>query len=228
MTKLCVLFLHHMDNDLTRYHAELISQYNPMATLVPLTFRGGIDGAICPVEVPSGFNQWKNSDLLIYYWFRSKDYVAAERYLIIEYDTLCATSFEEFYAGVWDEPVAAAIAYTHQQQPAWRWFCEIRDQTPYQNKLAGLSPLSGILFSRAALAAISELAKDPLYASLYCECRIGTLARTSGYNPVRIRPDIAKYISWQRRNPTSPGIWHSVKTRIDLQYLKPEAPRSVG
>ncbi|HEV7927674.1 MAG TPA: hypothetical protein VGR14_20145 [Verrucomicrobiae bacterium] len=227
MTKLCVLFLHHMDNDLTRYHAELISQYNPMATLVPLTFRGGIDGAICPVEVPSGFNQWKNSDLLIYYWFRSKDYVAAERYLIIEYDTLCATSFEEFYAGVWDEPVAAAIAYTHQQQPAWRWFCEIRDQTPYQNKLAGLSPLSGILFSRAALAAISELAKDPLYASLYCECRIGTLARTSGYNPVRIRPDIAKYISWQRRNPTSPGIWHSVKTRIDLQYLKPEA-RSVG
>jgi hypothetical protein len=227
MTKLCVLFLHHMDNDLTRYHAELISQYNPMATLVPLTFRGGIDGAICPVQEPFRLNAWKNADLLIYNWYWSKHYIAAERYIIIEYDTLCAMSFEEFYADVWNESVAAAITFTYQQKPAWRWFCEIRDQSPYRGKLAGLSPLSGLLFSHAALAAISELAKDPLYASLYCECRIGTLARTAGYNPVRIRPDIAKYISWQRRHPTSPGIWHSVKTRVDLQYLKPAA-RSVG
>jgi len=222
MTKLCVLFLHHMDNDLTRYHAELILKFNPTVTIVPLTFRGGLDGAICPIPEPFKLSQWKNADLLIYSWFRSKHYVAAERYIIVEYDTLCAASFEDFYGAVWDEPVAAASVFNLERQPGWRWFWDMRDQTPYRNKLAGMSPLSGILFSHAALAAISELAKDPIYAPLYCECRIGTLARTAGYNPVRIRPDIAKYISWQRRQPNGPGIWHSVKTKFEIEYLIPE------
>ena len=80
-------------------------------------------------------------------------------------------------------------------------------------------PLSGILLSYSALAAMSHLAQDALYDSLYCECRVGTLARATGYTSVEIRPDATDYISWQPRYPDRPGIWHSVKSRVEIEHL---------
>jgi hypothetical protein len=222
MKKLCVLFLHHLDDALTRYHAEMISKRNPRTTLVPLTFRAGLQNAICPVLSPTRLNEWRNSDFLIYNWFHSKHYVAAKRYIIVEYDTLCVASFEDFYAAVWDEPVAAAGLVDFDREPEWHWFCEIKDQSLYRNRLAGMRPISGIFLSHPALAAMSRLALDPIYVPLYCECRIGTLARTAGYKPVQIRTDAANFISWEPRHPSGPGIWHSVKSRFEIGHLQPD------
>lgn len=213
--ELCILFLHHGDNELSRFHANRFNKLNPRAALVPLTFNTGIPGAIRPIAARVEAEEWRNVDRLIYQWFQSLNAVAAERYLIVEYDTLCTIPVREFYREVWDAPLAAATIQTPEANPDWWWFRNISDPGRYNGNLAGLIPLSGVLMSRAVLAAIAPLASGPLYDSMNCECRVGTLAKTVGFTAKKIRPNASDYISSNPRFPTGPGIWHSVKAKME-------------
>jgi hypothetical protein len=214
MKELCVLFLHHADDELTRHHASLVQRYNPSAAFVPLTFNNGLRNAILPsIHASHGLNEWRNTDRLVYTWFHSTQRVLAERYLIIEFDTFCSMPFENFYAQAWDMPASCARVITQENDPGWQWFAEIPDHHIYRGNLTGMSPLCAVMLVFSALAAMTKLVRDPIYDPLFCECRIGTLANAAGYRPVMIRPDIDRYISWQSRSPRGPGVWHSVKSK---------------
>jgi hypothetical protein len=177
---------------------------------VPSTFGEGLADALRPDKFSSGEHQWRNPDNLIYGWFWSCDYASAQRYVILEYDTLCTVPICDFYRAVWNEPVAGAASVTLDNGPDSCWFHEIPDHSLYRNTLAGIIPLSGLLLSNEGLA------RNPLYWPLFCECRVGTMARAAGYSPVTISPDAANYISWQPRIPFCPGIWHPVKSKQHL------------
>lgn len=213
MNQLIILFLHHVDDDLTRHHARLIQELNPEAVFVPLAFQHGFTNAAHPIKQHVD-NQWRNTDRLIYQWFSSSQRIESERYWIVEYDTLCLAPVKDFYAEVWDEAVSCARVLTLEDSPDWCWFQEIPNPMEFNNCLLGMSPVCGILLSYAALAKMSELSANLLFDPLFCECRIGTLARSCGFFPRLIRQDIDDFISWQPRLPTKVGIWHSVKTKL--------------
>jgi hypothetical protein len=209
--QLCILFLHHSNDDLTRFHAELIQHLNPDTPFVPLTFDRGLRNAL-RFEMPEVTDQWHDNDLLIYAWFLSPHRLDAERYLVVEYDTYCTAPFREFYAGVWDQPVACARVVTLEKDPKWWWFRTIQDRTPFGKHLMGMSPICGILFSRAALEKIAPNGLSPTYRPLLSECRIGTLVCAAQFMPALIRPDAALFITFQPVIPKGEGIWHPVKS----------------
>jgi hypothetical protein len=216
MKPLCVLFIHHADDELTRFHADSIVTLNPAAVFVPLTFRMGFPAAVRPLTLDVGDVEHWNVDRLVYHWFLSPNRVDAARYLIIEYDTLCTSPFCEFYQEVWDRPVAGASFTTWATEPGWYWFQQISTPEIFQDKLAGIIPISGILLSHSALSTMAELAAETRFDPLYCECRIGTLANTTGFPLTQIRADAQDYIHWKVRVPDRPGIWHPVKMKTTL------------
>jgi hypothetical protein len=209
--QLCILFLHHADDDLTRFHADLIQRLNPGVPFVPLTFDRGLPNSL-RFEMPEVTDQWHDNDLLIYAWFVSSHRIESKRYLIIEYDTYCTVPFREFYAVVWDQPVSCARVVTPQNDPSWWWFRTIQDRSPFGENLLGMSPICGILLSREVLERIAVEGLSATYRPLLSECRIGTLVRGAGFTPELIRPDAASFITWQPVIPTGEGIWHPVKS----------------
>lgn len=216
--ELCILFLHHRNDELSRFHYSLFESNNDGVPIVPLTFGSGLPDAVkvgrwhWPVH-----DEWYSNDVMIYSWFEQKQ-LAASRYAIFDYDTLCLQSVREFYSEVWDSDVACATPITCQDS-GWYWFEPQfgASRELFGNQLAGMTPASGSFFSHEALAAMVNLAKHKLYAPLFCECRLGTLASTAGFSIRRIRDDAASYVTWNDVSPTHRGIWHPVKRILPME-----------
>jgi predicted O-methyltransferase YrrM len=214
MIPLCILYLHHADDDLTRYHHGLIRYTNPTTPIVPLTFNKGLGNAIrMPASLIHGEPraEWHNVDQLVYRWFGSDSRIDAERYLILESDTHCNIPVRDFYATVWDMPASGALVQTLDENTRLGIFAGVPDPPSYNGAILALTPVCGTMLSYDALSAISPLAQDSLYASLFSEVRLGTMLGAAGFSPVPIFPSVNKYISWARRVPIAPGIWHAVK-----------------
>jgi len=224
----CILFLHHRDDELTRYHLGLTRASNPGVPVVPLSFGKGVSGSISvgkwcwPVR-----DEWYANDVMVYAWYKKRAF-RAKRYVIFDYDTLCLMPVESFYQQVWNADVACASPMTYQEKPEWYWFrAQSVDGLPlkFHEQLAGLAPASGVFLSDRALKAISELAKDRSFSHLFCECRLGTLARIAGFEIRQIRDDVEQFIGWNEVTPTRRGIWHPIKTiyRSDDLFLASDA-----
>jgi len=223
MKHLCIIFLHHRDDELTRFHAQLLRKFNSSAEFIALTFSEGFPTALrYPLKLPSSHAEWGNADRLVYDWFQSEQRVTAERYVIVEYDTLCLMPLDEFYGAAWSQPVSAAEVKTRDNDPQWHWFQGLPYPSVYP--LLGLVPMSCVLLSYLAMQAVSKLSRNPFFNPLCSECRLGTLALLSGFYPSRIRPDASDFISWLPRKPTKAGLWHTVKSKI----VSEKAFRSIG
>jgi hypothetical protein len=214
MIPLCILFLHHNENALTRHHYALIKQFHPATPVVPLTFNLGLTEAITlSVSFPKEQDrpEWRNVDRLIYKWFMSDVKIEAERYLILEGDALCSMPAIEFYSEVWDKPASGAQIRTLKTNPKLWVLREVKHPEIYNGCLQALTPICGIMLSHDALTAIVTLSQDPNYDCLFSEVRIGTLLAVTDYMPALICSLIDQYISWNKRTPIGPGIWHAVK-----------------
>jgi len=214
MNPLCILFLHHQDDILTNYHYNLIKQFNPATPVIALTFNLGLSHAIklsIPLPTVRLRAEWRDVDKLIYAWFLSQETIVAERYLILESDTLCNMPAQEFYSSVWDKPSSGACIRTLKTNPKLWILREIKQPHLYNGFLLAVTPICGILLSYEAIKAIALLSQDPKYDPLFSETRIGTLLAESNNVPTVIFPRIDHYISWRPREPKGPGIWHSVK-----------------
>jgi len=233
MHSLCVLYLHHADDDLTNFHYEMIKKSNPTVPIVPLTFKLGMRNSVAmSINLPKNQNnsEWRNCDMLVYEWFRSDLRIMAERYLILESDTLCNMPIKEFYSDVWNKAASGAKIQTPQSNPKWRPFFEARQLKLGEQHLQGITPLCGILLSFEALDSITKLAKDRCLDLLHCELRIGMLLSRAGYAAESISDCIDQYISCFMQIPIGPGIWHKIKAKypVDIQNTncKIGVPRS--
>lgn len=212
--ELCILFLHHRDDELSRFHLNLIREHNPGTPVVSLTFVDGLQGAIrvgdwaWPVH-----DEWFSNEVMVYSWYARKN-LEAERYVIFDYDTLVLEAVESFYAQVWDSDVACARPVLYENEPDWYWFgpdfvsADLKD---FRGRLAGMVPASGSFFSDRALSAMVSLASDRTFSELFCECRLGTLARIAGFQIEPIRHDAERFLNWTEVSPVGKGIWHPVK-----------------
>ena len=208
MNELCILFLNHANDRITQKHLALIKEKHPSVPVVPLTFGRGVAGSIqVPAKLPLiDRTEWRNCDQLVYHWFRSPEKIDAQRYLILEWDCLCSAAAVDFFSEAWDKPATGAriLCGPATIPAAWGNTTGV--------KFFAISPINGILLSKLALAAISELAQNPIYGHLISDARIGSLLALSGFEPVKSFSGIEGYNSPSLKTPIGAGFWHSVKS----------------
>jgi hypothetical protein len=215
---LCILFLYHKCDALTKKHLNCLRASNPGAHIIPLTdsvpelLPDSVDVGLFPSSFASA-HKWRNIDATLYRWFEHRVCIA-RRYLIVEYDCLCNVNLDEYYAEVRDADVAGIDFFTQEDNPRWKWFgeSELRNLPMEDRKYAaGISPLTCTMFSNEALESIV----NNIYRNdVFCELRLGTIIRKLGLKfqrlPVLKRSTICWHIYPWRADRA--GLFHGIKS----------------
>ncbi len=154
----------------------------------------------------------KSTDLLVIDWFRNRR-VSADRYFIVEWDTLVNQSITAWLADVIDYPFAAPSIRLPTREP--EWFRRFRRFLPADVRplATGVVPFSCVMVSHEAMQRIEPLYTDDLAGldQVTGEIRFATLAARCGFSPVSI-PD-SRMVTWKPFMPIglAPTIYHPVK-----------------
>jgi hypothetical protein len=229
---LCVLFLYHKCDDLTKFHLESLRRANPRAFVLPVAdsepelLPGSIDVSRFP-PFCDGLDKWRGIDARVYRWFANRDF-NARRYLLAEYDCLCNVSLAEYYAEVWDADVAGVDFFTRQANLRWRWFLEDINNIPEYDRVyaAGVVPPTGTMFSHEAL---SEVVANVYRNDIFCELRLGTIVNKLGLTFQRLPPAKRSTLCWHEYpwRTDRPGIFHAVKS-LDHNKGKSRQPGQIS
>lgn len=219
MLECCILFLHHKDDETTRYHLDLLRRGNPYPVVAVCDasaerVEGAIDVDVLTKEWASE-DKWGGIDTVLYRWFRHGG-LRAERYVFFEWDTLATMPVKEYFGALWDEDAAGASTMLIERDPDWWWFHQLDRLPPHvRDVAAGIVPLSGLLLSDRALAAVASSA---IPADVYCELRLGTLLRAAGFTLSEYPPETQRMNQWHRDlivyDADKPGIYHPIKERM--------------
>ena len=230
---LCVLFLYHKCDDLTRFHLEILRKANPNAFVLPLTddvqelLPGSVDVARLP-RFCDDAQKWRGIDATLYRWFENRTF-NARLYLLAEYDCFCDVNLEEYYSEVMDADVAGVDFFTRQTNPQWKWFRnDEANKLPGEDKLyaAGIVPFTCTMFSHAAL----EIIVANVYkADIFCEMRLGTIVNKLGLKFQRLPRVKRGTLCWHEYpwQINRPGFFHSVKS-LDHNRGKRRQPGNIA
>jgi len=215
---LCILFAHHRNDAVTRHHLRILQQHNPTDPIVLLCnesvdpLSGAIDVAQLSDEF-AGENKWLGSDAMLYLWFRHCRNIEAERYAIIEWDTLATMPLRDYYRDVWDADAAGSELKTPQNTPDWEWFSECGSRLPeaLRPHMTGLVPFNGILLSHRTL---DRICNQEIPKHINNELRLGTLLSACGFQMRTIDRTTSSTNRWRADQITvtgKPGLYHPVK-----------------
>lgn len=212
---LAILFLHHLDDAVTRHHFDLVRRHNPRAVLVPIVDepRGALPGAIDVSRYPTPWDtrdKWRSCDTMIYRWFAHRTF-DAERYVVLEYDCRCDVDLLEYYRPYLDGDVVVATWKTPRSHPSWHWFDEAARMAPEDLEAAsGLTPMACALFTHDALERVCKLVTD---ADVISELRMGTAIARAGLHVRELGPRARRYVDYHElRLPIlGPGLYHPIK-----------------
>jgi len=230
---LCVLFLYHKCDELTKSHLESLRKSNPTAFVLPLTdsvpelLPGSVDVARLP-HFCDDAQKWRGIDATLYRWFENRT-LNARRYLVAEYDCLCDVSLGDYYAEVWDADVAGIDFFTRQSNPHWKWFMNDEvNNIPHEDRLyaAGIVPFTCTMFSHAAL---ERIVANVYRQDIFSEMRLGTTVNKLGLKfqplPGAKRSTLCWHeYPWQTNRP---GFFHSVKS-LDHNRGKHRQPGDIS
>lgn len=234
MYDLAILFLHHNLSPITRFHFYQIHQHNPHIPLIPVSWDSlpyssfnrfvktkkaisapyltKMQQQIRKARIdPSRWKtiddmlDWFHNDKRLYCWFDTyADQIPAERYIMLDWDTLVTTDLCSLYHHVWDADLAASWFNTPQTDPNWPWW---NGQLTHS---AG--PMSGMLLSYGFLQWINASA---LEYEAFSELRLGTYAHE--YGAVTKTLDLPYLMARNKGFPQvfGEGIYHPVKQYSD-------------
>lgn len=216
--KLCILFLYHKCDDVTRQHLESLVLSNPDAVVVPLTdsISEHLPNTIDVGEYDNDWvlsDPWSNVDVTVYKWFNNRTF-DAEKYAFIEYDCFCNVNLIDYYKDVWDSDVAGVDFFTMKENPGWKWFGEESLLTlPHTHRpyASGIVPFVCSLLSHSALERIvAHTSKEAIFSEL----RLGTATRMLNLKfkrlPLLKRSTICWHsYPWQINRP---GLFHGIKS----------------
>jgi hypothetical protein len=210
MNELCILYLHHKNDEVTRYHYSLLLKHN-LCPVVPIFCRDAnpvepLENALEVRKTFSGVN-WANADQILAEWYRTSR-IEAERYICLDWDCLATIPLKDWYKEVWnDDFVGSEI---RELGDGWHWFKDF-DFLPakYREYACGNAPCNGIMLSNRALNDFSQV---PCIDNVFSEFRITTVLRSLGYEIKALPLDKAKFNVW-RNCPIldEPGLYHPVK-----------------
>ena len=229
--KICILFLHYSNDDITLRNYELIKKYNPDKILYTIGFENHnlIEGShivsrkenypkndilneTCKREY------WSEADLLIYDFYLN--YPNLPTYLVIEWDTYCNCSLESFYGNALTLSNFSHMTYHKEILNNWHWYKQLSDSQKLIPNIGGIGPTSGLFFTKSVLSSIVNLMiNNPRqYDNMFSELRLGTLLQQSGYTLNKPFLNSESYINWDYNNitfdPLKPGYYHPIKTIV--------------
>jgi hypothetical protein len=208
----CILFLHHLNDQVTRWHFDLLRRFNPYP-VIPI-HAAQLQHLPDAIDVGHLTSPWHEADLAFIRWFLHRPF-DAKRYILMEYDTLATMPLWQFYGPLWDKDVVVPHLRIRSHEPLWEWFEHIPLLPPdLQPFAAGVSPMTAILLSHRAMLAISGM---PL-PDVFSELRLGTLLRAAGMEMSVLPRDVAANIHWDptliQIDPDLAGVYHPVKVVI--------------
>ena len=227
--RICILFLHHNKSDVTLNNFNLIKKYNPTKNIYPIGFEGNdlIEGSHvvknCKKTYPSNnllFSQincnsieWYEADILIYDFFKFHPNLPV--YFVIEWDTYCNCSLEEFYGDKLKLNNFSNSIETGDKLKKWLWYIKLSEEQKTMDNLAGMNPTTCMLFTNKLLSLmVSRLTSNPRkYDNMFSEIRLGTLVQQCGYKLNQILDENISCVQYDVRI-NKRGYYHPVKNII--------------
>jgi hypothetical protein len=210
-----VIFAHHDNDAVTRWHFEKLKSLNPFPVVpVVINAREHLCGAVHLSNAGRAHeSNWFGGDRFVYGFFKRR-LVTAHRYIYLEWDTYATAPLREYYSEVWDSDAAASEVVTPRGEPDWPWFAQRKnlpaEMQPYS---AGLRPLNGVILSHRALSTIAEISTPE---NVFSEYRLGTLLCAAGFTLSALPEHKAKNNSYDPGritfDPLTPSLYHPVKT----------------
>jgi len=229
--RICILFLHYSNDNVTMQNYKLLKKYNPTKNIYPIGFENHnlIDGSHVVSRKQSYpkndiLNEtckreyWSEADLLIYDFYLN--YPNLPTYLVIEWDTYCNCSLEQFYGDALNLDHFGHQICTYDELKNWYWYEKLFESQKNLKNLGGIGPTSCLLFSNLVLSSIVKLmTKNPReYDNMFSEIRIGTLLQQSGFILKVPFVDAYKYVNCKDEyisfDPLKLGYYHPVKKLI--------------
>jgi len=226
---ICILFLHHNTTDVTINNFNLISKYNPTKNIYPVGFAGNdlIDRShivkrskdIWPSneflykKIKNKPLDWCEVDILIYDFFIH--YPRLPIYFVLEWDTYCNCSLEEFYGNNLKLSNFANRIVTNEKLDDWVWYQHLSNDQKKINNIGGMYPTTCMMFSNKLLTSmVNNVRLTPrIYDNMFSELRLGTLVQHSGYTLNEICDENISYSEYEG-DLNKIGYYHSVKKLI--------------
>jgi hypothetical protein len=217
MPEYLILFCYYRPHcPVTAEHFRRLRQLHSRVPIVPLSDGQATDlpHTVNVSRYPSRWDTsdpWASPDTLIYRWFENRR-VEARRYIVFEWDILCEVHLPDLLRPVWNADLACHTYVTWEQSnQEWVWFQQRhllpKDLRPHA---AGVAPFGFLLLSHHALDRITPVARP---SRLFCELRLGTLARSLGLR-IEEMPWIRETVSCSAhfiKKVDHPTIYHPVK-----------------
>lgn len=218
-SELGILFAYHRLGPVVERNLGSLSELNSDATVIPIATTEGLNvsSGFWAYDNRFWFNltggldsklSWYNLDALYYEYYRRRN-DNCKRWLLAEWDVFCNGSIKDYFGSLWDAPFVSTDI--HEKGSGWFWFCDTDKMPNDVRKFAtGLSPLAGTLISDAALEKI-VLNSWWIDRPVFCELRLGTIARFSGVEMFP-NPNGRGKVIW-RPKPIieGKGLWHPMK-----------------
>jgi len=231
---IAILFTHHNNEAVTVNNFNRVKQFNPTKNIYSVGFKNNnlLENSFIVDDeqeyLPKNFifgseakrKQWTQADLLIYDFIYHNN-LPHDKYLIIEWDTYCNCSIEEFYGEALNKETFGHTVHNPVEED-WNWY---RDLTQEQkNNLAffgGYTPTSGLLISKEILIKINQLILDNprKYDNIFSELRLGSLIKIAGYSLNTPFKNSENFMNWNDGkiifDKTKNGYYHPIKTVIN-------------
>ncbi len=223
----CSIFLHHQDDPVTKDHFARLQEFSAAETVAISTATPLGSG-----ETIAGYTDslWRDqiqqrpdlhassTDLLLIDWFRNRR-VTADRYFIVQWDTLINQHVDELLADVAECPLAAAFTRLADLEP--EWFHQKCEAVPAELRrfATGMVHFSCAMLSHAALEKIASCYTNDLQGlgQVDGELRFATLAARCGIEPVSMG-DSAQ-VTWKPFQPI--GLVETIYHPVREQFVDP-------
>ena len=141
-------------------------------------------------------------------------------YFIIEWDTYCNCSLENFYGNSLNMNHFSHIIHKEESLKDWIWYKKLTKNQKLISNIGGITPTSGMLFTKSVLSSMVNLMinNPKQYNNMFSELRLGTLLQQSGYILTKPFFNSESYINWNidsiTFDPLKPGYYHPIKTIV--------------
>jgi hypothetical protein len=231
LSEICILFLHYKNDDVTFQNYNLIKKYNPNKNIYSIGFENHdlINNSHVVYRKQSypqnkNLNEtckkeyWSEADLLIYDFYINNPNFS--KYFIIEWDTYCNCSLEDFYGNSLNMSNFSHCIADKENLESWYWYTQLSDFQKLISNIGGIGPTTCLFFIGTVLSSIVNrmLSSPRIYDNMFSELRLGTLLKQSGYTLNKPFLNSESYINWNidyiKFDSSKPGYYHPIKTII--------------
>ena len=234
---LAIIFLHHNTDDITLDHLDKIKQFNPDIPVYTVGF--STDNLIDNSHVVNKSQDWipqntslhsemqtkygyapPNADYLILDFIDKNQHLDHEKYLVFEWDTLFNTSVQNFYEGALNFDFFCSHFFVGSDLESWWWYQFFTDNQKAMPQLAGLTPTSGLLFSKNLLIQMLAELKNNVatYDNFDAETRLASLVKACGQEFLLPFNNVSKFIhpplGSHFNHKLEEAIYHPVKNPL--------------